>query len=83
MEIKQFAANYGVKFDLFSKINVNGENAHPLFNFLKAQQGGLLGNFIKWNFSKFLVDKNGLPVERYSPMDDPIPKIETDLAKYW
>ncbi len=46
----------------FSKIDVNGASAHPLFEFLKAKQGGLLGNFIKWNFTKFVINKNGVPV---------------------
>jgi phospholipid-hydroperoxide glutathione peroxidase len=50
---------------MFSKINVNGNDAHPLYNFLKAQQHGTFGDFIKWNFSKFLVDAQGVPVKRY------------------
>jgi len=81
-EIKQFAAGFGVKFDMFEKINVNGADAHPLWKFLKEKQGGLLGSGIKWNFTKFVIDKNGNPVARFGPMDDPIPKVEAELLKY-
>lgn len=81
-EIKQFAAGFGVKFDMFEKINVNGEEAHPLWKFLKEKQGGLLGAGIKWNFTKFVIDKNGNPVARLGPLDDPIPKVEDELLKY-
>jgi len=81
-DIKKFAEGFGVKFDMFSKIKVNGDDAHPLWKFLKSKQGGTLGNFIKWNFTKFLVDKEGNPVSRYSPQTNPIPAIEKDLAKY-
>lgn len=71
-EIKEFAVSkYNVQFDMFSKINVNGDGAHPLFKYLKKKQKGTLGDFIKWNFSKFLVDKNGQPVKRYSPKTEP------------
>ncbi|KAG7173764.1 Phospholipid hydroperoxide glutathione peroxidase-like [Homarus americanus] len=80
-EIKKFAESYGVKFDMFSKVKVNGNDAHPLWNFLKSKQGGILGNFIKWNFTKFLIDKEGIPVSRYSPQTNPIPTIEKDLEK--
>lgn len=82
-EIKEFAAGFGVKFDMFSKVKVNGEGTHPIFEFLKSKQGGTLGNFIKWNFTKFLVNKEGVPVARYSPQTNPIPAIEKDLEKYW
>jgi len=81
-EIKQFAAGFGVKFDMFEKVNVNGADAHPLWKFLKEKQGGLLGSGIKWNFTKFVIDKNGNPVARLGPMDDPIPKVEDELLKY-
>jgi len=80
-EIKAFAAGYDVKFDMFEKINVNGSDAHPLFKYLKAQQGGMLIDAIKWNFTKFVVDKNGIPVARYGPTDDPIPKVENEVKK--
>jgi len=81
-EIKDFIAQYGVQFDMFAKIKVNGDDADPLWNYLKSKQGGLLGNFIKWNFTKFLVDTNGVPVARYSPKTNPIPDIETDIKRY-
>ena len=80
-EIKQFAASFGVQFDMFEKINVNGPDAHPLWTFLKDKQGGLLGNNIKWNFTKFVIDRNGQPVARLGPMDDPIPKVEAEIKK--
>lgn len=82
-EIKAFATGkYGVQFDMFSKINVNGDNADPLYKYLKHKKGGTLGDFIKWNFTKFLVDKNGQPVKRYSPTDEPF-SIKKDLEQYW
>ena len=74
-EIKAFAEKYGVKFDMFSKIKVNGSDAHPLFEYLKKKQGGTLGSFIKWNFTKFLINKDGIPVARYSPQTSPIVSI--------
>jgi len=81
-QIKEFVKQYNVQFDLFSKINVNGDNIHPLWSYLKKKQGGTLGNFIKWNFSKFLIDKNGQPVKRYAPNFEP-KDIEPDLLKYF
>lgn len=80
-EVKAFAATYNVKFDMFSKIDVNGDNAHPLWKYLKMKQGGLLIDAIKWNFTKFIVDKNGQPVERIATTTDPI-DMEKDLLKY-
>lgn len=71
-EILQFTKAKQVKFDLFEKVAVNGADAHPLWNFLKRMQGGTLGDFVKWNFSKFIVDKNGVPVERFGPNTDPL-----------
>lgn len=79
-EIKQFVSRYGVEFDMFGKLDVNGSNAHPLFNYLKEKQAGTLFNFIKWNFTKFVIDKEGQPVARFSPGDDPIPKV-VDMCK--
>lgn len=71
-EIKGFCQlNYGVTFPLFEKIDVNGENAHPLFKFLKEAKHGILGKELKWNFTKFLVDRNGEVVERYAPNTEP------------
>ncbi|CAL1268230.1 unnamed protein product [Larinioides sclopetarius] len=81
-EIKEFIKKYNVQFDMFSKIDVNGGNTHPLWSYLKKKQGGTLGNFIKWNFSKFLIDKNGQPVKRYAPNFEPN-AIEPDLLKYF
>ena len=72
--------NYGVTFPIFAKIDVNGENTDPLFAYLKDQKKGALSKTIKWNFSKFLVDRNGQVVERYAPTTDPL-KIEKDLLK--
>jgi glutathione peroxidase len=63
--------NYGVSFQMFSKIEVNGDNEHPLYTFLKKELKGTLGNKIKWNFTKFLFDKNGQPVERFAPTTKP------------
>ena len=63
--------NYGVTFPIHEKINVNGENEHPLFTHLKEQQGGLLGSKIKWNFTKFVIDRNGEVVKRFGPKDEP------------
>lgn len=63
--------NYGVTFPMFSKIDVNGKNAHPIFKYLRHELGGLFGNRIKWNFTKFLVDKDGKPVKRFAPTDTP------------
>ena len=71
-EIKSFCeVNYGVNFPLFSKIEVNGDNADPLYKWLKDEKGGLLGDAIKWNFTKFLVDKQGNVVERFAPTSTP------------
>jgi len=79
-EISNFCKmNYGVTFPLFEKIEVNGSNAHPLFDYLsKALPGFLNMNFIKWNFTKFLVDKQGIPYKRYSPSTPP-DQLEGDL----
>jgi glutathione peroxidase len=65
-------ANYGVSFPMFAKIDVNGANAHPLYKFLKHERPGVLGTEkIKWNFTKFLVDRNGSVVARYAPTSGP------------
>lgn len=81
-KIKEFAEGFSKGFELFSKIDVNGNNTHPLFQYLKKKQGGTLGDFLKWNFTKFLVDKNGIPVKRYAPNVDPF-TVEKDFDKYW
>lgn len=80
--IEQFCKlNYGVTFPMFEKIEVNGENQSPLYMYLKTQQKGYINDEIKWNFTKFLVDKNGNVVKRYAPTIKPI-KIENDIKKY-
>jgi len=80
-EIKSFCAlNYAVTFPLFAKIDVNGVNAHPLYQWLKSQKPGVLGTeAIKWNFTKFLIDGNGAVVNRYGSADKP-ESIETHVA---
>jgi glutathione peroxidase len=75
-EIGQFCErNYGVSFPIFAKIDVNGAQAHPLFKFLKSEKSGILGaiglDAIKWNFTKFLVDRSGKVVERFAPATSP------------
>ncbi len=72
-EIKKFCSlNYNVSFPMFAKIHVNGKDAHPVYQYLKATRSGIHGlEAIKWNFTKFLVDKEGLPVKRYAPADKP------------
>lgn len=64
-------ANFGTTFPRFDKIRVNGNDADPLYQHLKEQQGGMFGDAIKWNFTKFLVDRQGNIVERYAPTVDP------------
>jgi glutathione peroxidase len=72
-EIREFCSlNYHVSFPLFAKIDVNGASAHPLYKFLKAARPGLLGSeAIKWNFTKFLVGRDGAVLKRYAPADKP------------
>ena len=80
-EIAQFCQiNFGVTFPLMSKIKVNGKEAHPLYNFLKAKAPGTLGNAIKWNFTKFLVRRDGTTITRYAPNVDP-DDIRQDIEK--
>ena len=73
-EIQNFCrVNFGVTFPMFSKINVNGEETHPLYRYLKSEQPGILGTeAIKWNFTKFLVDKEGNVVERFGSSTKPV-----------
>ncbi|MBN8852109.1 MAG: glutathione peroxidase [Sphingobacteriales bacterium 50-39] len=63
--------NHGVTFPLFEKIEVNGPHTHPVFKYLKSRLSGFLGRRIKWNFTKFLLDKNGKPVKRFAPVTKP------------
>ncbi|RXJ97507.1 glutathione peroxidase [Malaciobacter molluscorum] len=81
-EIKEFCSlTYNVKFPMFSKIDVNGDKTEPLYKYLKEQASGVLGTeAIKWNFTKFLIDKNGKVIERYSPSTTP-KSLEKDIEK--
>jgi glutathione peroxidase len=72
--------NFGVTFPLFSKVDVNGADAHPVFEWLRSEKGGLLGSKVKWNFTKFLVGKDGRVIGRYSPTTAP-EKISGDIEK--
>jgi glutathione peroxidase len=62
---------YGITFPIFAKVEVNGKNAHPVFHWLRQQKGGLLGNAIKWNFTKFLIDRSGAVHARFAPTTKP------------
>jgi glutathione peroxidase len=74
------SVNYGVTFPMFAKIDVNGRTAHPLYKYLKKQQKGLLGSeAIKWNFTKFLIDREGHVIERFAPNETP-EEIEAKIA---
>lgn len=80
-EIKQFACTrFKAEFPIFDKVDVNGPSTAPVYQFLKSSAGGFLGDIIKWNFEKFLVDKNGKVVERYPPTTSPF-QIEKDIQK--
>ena len=75
--------NYGVTFPMFAKVEVNGDGAHPLWQWLRSQKGGLLGSAIKWNFTKFLIGHNGQIIKRYAPTVSPssiAPNIEAALV---
>ncbi|XP_015896875.1 probable phospholipid hydroperoxide glutathione peroxidase [Ziziphus jujuba] len=78
-KIQEFVCTrFKAEFPIFDKIEVNGKNAAPLYKFLKSQKGGIFGDGIKWNFTKFLVNKEGKVVERYAPITSPL-KIEKDI----
>lgn len=81
-EIQEFCqVNYGVSFPMFEKVDVNGKNAHPVFKYLKSElKGGIFGSRVKWNFTKFVIDKDGKPFKRYAPTTTP-EKMEADIAK--
>jgi glutathione peroxidase len=70
--------NYGVSFPMFAKVDVNGAEAHPFFAWLRSEQGGALGDAIKWNFTKFLINRDGKAVARYAPTVPP-QDIEVDI----
>ena len=81
-EIAEFVKQYNVKFDMFEKIDVNGEGAHPLYKWLKTRGVGFLTNDIKWNFTKFIINKEGQVVERIGPMIEPL-AIEATLVNMY
>jgi len=70
--------NYGVSFQMMEKIDVNGNNAHPVYDYMKKTVGPKLFKMIKWNFTKFLIDKDGNPIQRYAPTTQP-KEIEKDI----
>jgi glutathione peroxidase len=72
--------NHGVSFQLTEKVNVNGKNEHPIFTWLKNKKGGFFGKKIRWNFTKFLIDKEGKTIKRYAPNIKPA-KVEKDILK--
>jgi glutathione peroxidase len=80
LEIDSFCRlNYGVTFPMFAKVDVKGENAHPLFKYLTETAPGVMGSKgIKWNFTKFLIDRNGNVVDRFAPQTKPL-EIESDI----
>lgn len=78
-EIESFCRmNYGVTFQIMKKIDVNGDNAHPIFKYLRSQTRGLFGDKVKWNFTKFLISRDGKKIKRYSPTTAP-QKLEKDI----
>ena len=79
-QIRAFVASYNATFPLMAKIKVNGSDALPLFRYLKVRLPGTFGNFIKWNFSKFLVDHTGVPRKRFGPKDAPL-SFEADIKE--
>ena len=80
-EIASFCErNFGVDFPLFAKVDVNGDEAHPLFAWLRSEKSGLLGGKIRWNFTKFLVGRDGQVIDRYAPTTEP-EKLSKDIEK--
>lgn len=80
-QIKEFCSvNYSVTFPIMEKIEVNGSNEHPLYTYLKSGKAGLATGDIKWNFNKFLIDRNGVPVQRYGSKSTP-ESIEADIER--
>lgn len=83
-EIRSFVDGYNVAFEMFAKVDVNGERAHPVFRFVRAALPDVLGSSVKWNWTKFLCDRSGKPVERFSPPRNPLslkPAIEELLKQ--
>ncbi len=84
-EIADFCSrNYGVTFPMFSKVDVNGPGAHPLWSWLREEKGGIMGDDIKWNFTKFLVGRDGRVIRRFAPKTSPAQlagSIESALAR--
>jgi len=81
-DIRKFVDGYGVTFDVFAKVDVNGPRAHPVFRVLRTALPDVLGTSIKWNWTKFLTDREGRPVKRFSPSTNPLsirPAIEALL----
>jgi len=83
VDIKEFAKKNNAEYDFFSKVEVNGDNAHPLWKWLKVALPGWMGNFIKWNFTKFLISREGVPIKRFAPTTNPskmVADIESALS---
>ncbi|MFN8390004.1 MAG: glutathione peroxidase [Bdellovibrionota bacterium] len=81
-EILKFCqTSFDVSFPMFEKIDVNGDQAHPLYKFLRSKKRGLFSDAVKWNFTKFLVNRDGTVLKRYAPTTDP-GKIEADIVRY-
>lgn len=81
-EIASFCSlNYGVSFPIMKKIDVNGDNAAPIYKFLKSKEGGFLGSGIKWNFTKFLISRDGQKFKRYAPTTNPT-SMEKDIEEF-
>ncbi|KAK9870359.1 hypothetical protein WA026_006444 [Henosepilachna vigintioctopunctata] len=80
--MKQYIKLKNLKFDIFEKIDVNGSRGSPLWKYLKRKKRGSFGSFIKWNFTKFIVDADGQPVERFGPCTSPKEMVKS-LEKYW
>jgi len=80
-EIQEFCSlNYGVSFPMFAKVDVNGDGSHPLYGWLRSEKGGVLGNRIKWNFTKFLIGRDGKVIGRYASTTKP-EKLSSDIEK--
>lgn len=80
-EISDFCErNFGVDFPLFAKVDVNGDDAHPLFQWLRSEKGGLIGENIKWNFTKFLIGRDGNVISRHAPTTKP-KALASDIEK--